>query len=221
MLNEARSATLQARCLHSVQRNSSGTATGRSWKPRRSRPSDRRPSDVPPDEEVATAGSKSNSSRAGPFAGPKPEPMTVPRGATRSNRRAHPSRLGWARGFLPSWPCEFDSRHPLHSIAPSQVSFSAFKLFEQSDNKKCWAGRPVFHDIGNDLPKCLCQPGFRGANRDRLKLITRDAVPNSCPMLRSFGCEKSAERAVLPRAANCMCCPCLLRPGNPDALAAA
>jgi hypothetical protein len=30
---------------------------------------------------------------AGPFAGPKPEPMTVPRGASRSNRRAHPIRL--------------------------------------------------------------------------------------------------------------------------------
>jgi hypothetical protein len=23
------------------------------------------------------------------------------------------------RGILPSWPCEFDSRHPLHSICPS------------------------------------------------------------------------------------------------------
>ena len=52
-------------------------------------------------------------SHAGPFAGPKPERMTVPCGASRSNRRAHPSRLGWARGFLPSWSCEFDSRHPL------------------------------------------------------------------------------------------------------------
>jgi hypothetical protein len=41
----------------------------------------------------------------------------VPRGATRSNRRAHPSRLRWARGFLPSWPCEFDSRHPLYVMA--------------------------------------------------------------------------------------------------------
>jgi hypothetical protein len=61
---------------------------------------------------------------AGPFAGPKPEPMTVPRGASRSNRRAHPSRLGWARGFLPSWPCEFDSRHPLQSEGPSQGPLS-------------------------------------------------------------------------------------------------
>jgi hypothetical protein len=66
-----------------------------------------------PGSRPGRAGSKSNSSRAGPFAGPKPEPMTVPRGATRSNRRAHPSRLRWARGFLPSWLCEFDSRHPL------------------------------------------------------------------------------------------------------------
>src|SRR5215217_3314674 len=44
--------------------------------------------------------------------------MTVPRGASRSNRRAHRSRPSWARGFLPSWPCEFDSRHPLHSERP-------------------------------------------------------------------------------------------------------
>jgi len=47
----------------------------------------------------------------------------VPRGASRSNRRAHPSRLSWARGFLPSWPCEFDSRHPLHSRSPNQQGF--------------------------------------------------------------------------------------------------
>jgi len=48
-------------------------------------------------------------SHAGPFAGPKPERMTVPCGASRSNRRAHRRRLGWARGFLPSWSYEFNS----------------------------------------------------------------------------------------------------------------
>ena len=56
-------------------------------------------------------------SHAGPFAGPKPESMTVPRGARRSNRRAHPKRVERERGFLPSWSCEFDSRHPLHAKA--------------------------------------------------------------------------------------------------------
>jgi hypothetical protein len=84
---------------------------------------------VPPHEEVATAGSKSNTSRAGPFPGPKPEPMTVPRGARRSNRRAHPSRLGQARRFLPSWSCEFDSRHPLQSKAPSQLKFQSCRSY--------------------------------------------------------------------------------------------
>ena len=123
-LSETHAATLQARCLHSLQRNSCGKATGRSWKPRRSGPSDRRPSDIPPDEEVATAGSKSNSCCAGPFAGPKPEPMTVPRGASRSNRRAHSSRHGWARGFLPSWSCEFDSRHPLKATSLVRAAFA-------------------------------------------------------------------------------------------------
>jgi hypothetical protein len=59
-------------------------------------------------------------SRAGPFAGPKPELMTVPRGAGRSDQTGHSSRLEQARRFLPSWPCEFDSRHPLHSESPSQ-----------------------------------------------------------------------------------------------------
>jgi hypothetical protein len=94
--------------------------------PRPSGPSDRRPANVPPDEEVATARSKSNSSHApGPLRGPKPEPMTVPRGATRSNRRAHPSRLGWARGFLPSWSCEFNSRHPLDCGVPNGTAIAA------------------------------------------------------------------------------------------------
>jgi hypothetical protein len=62
-------------------------------------------------------------SRAGPFAGPKPELMTVPRGTRRSEQKAHPSRLEQARRFLPSWSCEFDSRHPLHSISPNQGRF--------------------------------------------------------------------------------------------------
>jgi hypothetical protein len=39
------------------------------------------------------------------------------------------------RGILPSWSCEFDSRHPLSSIAPSQLSFAMPKLFEHSDEK--------------------------------------------------------------------------------------
>ena len=38
----------------------------------------------------------------------------VPRGARRSDQKAHPSRLEQVRRFLPSWPCEFDSRPPLH-----------------------------------------------------------------------------------------------------------
>jgi hypothetical protein len=33
-------------------------------------------------------------SHAGPFAGPKPESMMVPRGARRSDQQAHPGRLG-------------------------------------------------------------------------------------------------------------------------------
>jgi hypothetical protein len=39
----------------------------------------------------------------GPSAGPKPESMMVPRGARRSDQKAHPSRLEQARRFLPSW----------------------------------------------------------------------------------------------------------------------
>jgi hypothetical protein len=46
--------------------------------------------------------------------------MTVPRGASRLKRRTHPSRLSWVRGFLPSWSCEFDFRHPLQSKMPGQ-----------------------------------------------------------------------------------------------------
>jgi hypothetical protein len=91
-----------------------GTTNERSWKLRRSGPSDQRPSDVPPHEEVDRREQIEHQPRAGPFPGPKPEPMTVPRGARRSNRRAHPRRLWWVRRFLPSWSCEFDSCHPLH-----------------------------------------------------------------------------------------------------------
>jgi hypothetical protein len=40
------------------------------------------------------------------------------RAARRSDQQARPSRLGWARRFLPSWSCEFDSRHPLHGDSP-------------------------------------------------------------------------------------------------------
>ena len=58
-------------------------------------------------------------SHAGPFAGPKPESMMVPRGARRSDQKAHPNRLEQARRFLPSWPCEFDSRHPLQTEGPA------------------------------------------------------------------------------------------------------
>ena len=36
---------------------------------------------------------------------------------------------------LPSWPCEFDSRHPLQIIAPSQLTFSMPELFEHPDDK--------------------------------------------------------------------------------------
>ena len=45
--------------------------------------------------------------------GSKPESTIVPRGARRSEQKAHPSRLEQACRFLRSWSCEFDSRHPL------------------------------------------------------------------------------------------------------------
>jgi len=48
---------------------------------------------------------------------------------------------------LPSWPCEFDSRHPLHSIAPNQLTFSAPKLFEHpGDTFGCSPSRRS-HDL--------------------------------------------------------------------------
>jgi hypothetical protein len=92
---------------------------------------------------------------AGPFAGPKRKPMTVPRGASRSNRRAHRSRLGWARGILPSWPCEFDSRHPLHIIAPSQHTFSVPDIFEHPADNNDQAGPTSSMIMGRPSPKSL------------------------------------------------------------------
>ena len=81
-------------------------------------------------------------SHAGPFAGPKPESMMVPRGARRSDQQAHPSRLGEARRFLPSWPCEFDSRHPLHRESHSQgpLRSAAVLLRDSSPRSGHYAG---------------------------------------------------------------------------------
>jgi hypothetical protein len=75
--------------------------------------------------------------------------MTEPRGATRSIRQARPSRLRRARRFLPSWSCEFDSRHSLQS--PSlliNAGFNVPKLFEYGDDKKNQAGHLYFMIIG-------------------------------------------------------------------------
>jgi len=44
---------------------------------------------------------------------------------------------------LQSWPCEFDSRHPLHMIAPIQGTLDVGELFEQPDDKNCKAGHPL------------------------------------------------------------------------------
>ena len=46
----------------------------------------------------------------------------------------------WQSPSLPSWPCEFDSRHPLQCIAPSQLTFQSAKLFQHPDNKNNQAG---------------------------------------------------------------------------------
>ena len=65
-------------------------------------------------ETVARRQQIEQQSHAGPFAGPKPESMMVPRGARGPDLQAHPSRLEQARRIHPSWSCEFDSCHPLH-----------------------------------------------------------------------------------------------------------
>src|SRR5215213_1911136 len=63
------------------------------------------------------------------------------------------------RGILPSWSCEFDSRHPLQSIGPSQCAFTAPELFEQGDNKNNQAGHLPFMIIGRPT-YAPCQAGF-------------------------------------------------------------
>lgn len=44
--------------------------------------------------------------------------------------------------------------------------------------------------IGARSTRCLVTRDFVSANRALLKLITLDAVPNSCRILTIFGCEK-------------------------------
>jgi hypothetical protein len=96
-------------------------------------------------------------SHAGPFVGPKPKSMMVPRGARRSDQKAHPSRLEQARRFLPSWPCEFDSRHPLQIIAPSQGTSNVAALFEHADDENGQAGHAYFLIIGARSTEVPCQ----------------------------------------------------------------
>jgi hypothetical protein len=66
----------------------------------------------------------------------------------------------WQSPSLPSWPCEFDSRHPLQSTGPSQHAFTAPKLFEHGDDKNNQAGHLFFMIIGARPPYAPCQAGF-------------------------------------------------------------
>ena len=96
----------------------------------------------------------------------------VPRGARRSDQKAHPSRLEQARRFLPSWSCEFDSRHPLQNIAPSQLTFAVPKLFEHRDDKNNQAGHLSFMIISARCTEVPCQVALWARNQALLKLIT-------------------------------------------------
>jgi hypothetical protein len=61
------------------------------------------------------------------------------------------------RGILPSWSCEFDSRHPLQNIAPSQLTFAVPKLFEHPDDKNNQAGHLSFMIISARCTEVPCQ----------------------------------------------------------------
>ena len=78
---------------------------------------------------------------------------------------------------LPSWSCEFDSRHPLHSIVPSQLSFLVPGLFEHSHYKNDRAGHAIIHDHLRRLPKRLVSR-VSGAAIGLPKLIK----PYACPL---------------------------------------
>jgi hypothetical protein len=102
-----------------------------------------------------------------------------------------------ARGILPSWPCEFDSRHPLHTIAPSQLTFSVPKLFEHRDDKNDRAGHACFLIIGAPSTGVPCQTGLPGresgsAEVDHVRCRAQ-FVPN---ILTSFGWESRIAAGV-------------------------
>jgi hypothetical protein len=55
---------------------------------------------------------------------------------------------------LPIWSCEFDSRHPLHVIAPSQGALGVAELF-QADDKNGKAGHAsstIMSALSTELP---------------------------------------------------------------------
>ena len=98
----------------------------------------------------------------GPLAGHYARRMPVIQGQlTSGSQKTHCQPAGAADRDLPSWSCEFDSRHPLSSIAPSQLSFAMPKLFEHSDDKNSQAGHLYSMIIGVRATKVACQEGLQ------------------------------------------------------------
>jgi hypothetical protein len=108
---------------------------------------------------------------------------------TQGNRLARASRVSPSKLAI-----EFDSRHPFHIIAPSQLIFSVPKLFEHSDDKNDQAGDVYSMIIGAIHRSALSGGTSQAANRARPKLIT--LVP--CPIRAEYSQASVANIGPLP-----------------------
>jgi hypothetical protein len=124
-------------------------------------------------------------SHGGPSAGPKPEPMTVPRGASRSNRRS--IRVGSGRR-ADSFQAGHASSILVTRSSASLLVNSAFnvpKLFEHPDDKNSQAGHVYSMIIGARCAEAPCQIRLHGPSNRVCEVDQAASVPNSCPISKS------------------------------------
>ena len=56
----------------------------------------------------------------------RPDSVIESEGFAPQDHRGDAGVAQWQSPSLPSWPCEFDSRHPLHSVCPNGTAMAAF-----------------------------------------------------------------------------------------------
>jgi hypothetical protein len=94
--------------------------------------------------------------RLGPLAGHYPRRMPVIQGQLRAVPDDSSPACRRSGRDLPSWPCEFDSRHPLHNKTPSQgdIGASSKHRGESTPEIASWSCGSMFLPDLDDKPPC-------------------------------------------------------------------